>query len=92
MQKEKINYYYYHYIIICLLLSLRAVFSTMLEFLFLYDFAGAVSPDSFRGPLRLVLLVINLIFLSDFRLFRRCYLLCLNFNFYGFGVLLLGNK
>ena len=33
----------------CLLLSLRAVFSTMLEFLFLPDFAGAVSPDSFLG-------------------------------------------
>ena len=31
----------------CLLLSLHAVFSTMLEFLFLCDFAGAVAPDSF---------------------------------------------
>ena len=34
-----------------LLLSLRAVFSTMLEFLFLRDFAGAVAPDSFSGTL-----------------------------------------
>ena len=33
----------------CLLLSLRAVISTMLEFLFLRDFAGAVAPDSFSG-------------------------------------------
>ena len=33
----------------CLLLSLHAVFSTMLEFLFLRDFAGAVAPDSFSG-------------------------------------------
>ena len=33
----------------CLLLSLRAVFSTMLEFLFLRDFAGAVAPGSFSG-------------------------------------------
>ena len=75
----------------CLLLSLRAMFSTMLEFLLLCDFAGAVVPDSFRELLRLVLLVVNSILL-DFRLFQGCYLLCLNFNFYGFGVLLLGNK
>ena len=74
-----------------LLLSLCAVFSTMLEFLLLYDFAGAVPPDSFQGPLRLVLLVVHLI-LSDFCLFQGCYLLCLNFNFYRFGVLLFGNK
>ena len=33
----------------CLLLSLRDVFSTMLEFLFLHDFAGAVAPDSYSG-------------------------------------------
>ena len=33
----------------CLLLSLCAVFSTMLEFLLLCDFAGAVAPDSFSG-------------------------------------------
>ena len=46
----------------CLLLSLRAVFSTMIEFLFLCDFAGAVAPDSFQESLRLVLLVINLVF------------------------------
>ena len=30
------------------------MFSTMLEFLFLCDFAGAVAPDSFLEPLRLV--------------------------------------
>ena len=48
----------------CLLLSLRAVFSTMLEFLFLCDFAGAVAPDSFREPLQLVLLIVNLIFIE----------------------------
>ena len=48
----------------CLLLSLRAVFSTMLEFLLLCDFAGAVAPDSFREPLQLVLLVINSIFIG----------------------------
>ena len=35
----------------CLLLSLCAVFSTMLEFLFLRDFAGAVAPDSFLGTI-----------------------------------------
>ena len=29
--------------------SLHAMFSTMLEFLFLCDFAGAVAPDSFLG-------------------------------------------
>ena len=45
---------------------MRAVFSTMLEFLFLCDFAGAVAPDSFREPLQLVLLVINLIFFIGF--------------------------
>ena len=33
----------------CLLLSLCAMFSTMLEFLLLCDFAGAVAPDSFSG-------------------------------------------
>ena len=33
----------------CLLLSLHAMFSTMLEFLFLHGFAGAVAPDSFSG-------------------------------------------
>ena len=75
----------------CLLLSLCAVFSTMLESLFLCDFAGAMAPDSFRELLQLVLLVVNSI-LSDFRLFQGCYLLCLNFNSYGFGVLLLGDK
>ena len=48
----------------CLLLSLRAVFSTMLEFLLLCDFVGAVAPDSFREPLRLVLLVVNSIFIG----------------------------
>ena len=48
----------------CLLLSLHAVFSTMLEFLLLCDFAGAVAPDSFREPLRLVLLVVNSIFIG----------------------------
>ena len=48
----------------CLLLSLRAMFSTMLEFLLLCDFAGAVAPDSFREPLRLVLLVVNSIFIG----------------------------
>ena len=31
----------------CLLLSLRAVFSTIVEFL--HDFARAVAPDSFSG-------------------------------------------
>ena len=31
----------------CLLLSLRVMFSTMIEFLFLCDFAGAVAPDLF---------------------------------------------
>ena len=36
----------------------------MLEFLLLCDFAGAVAPDSFREPLRLVLLVVNLIFIG----------------------------
>ena len=50
----------------CFLVSLRAVFSTMLEFLLLCDFAGPVAPDSFRKPLRLVLLVINLIFYRFF--------------------------
>ena len=48
----------------CLLLSLRAVFSTMLEFLLLCDFAWAVAPDSFQEPLRLVLLVVNSIFIG----------------------------
>ena len=48
----------------CLLLSLCAVFSTMLELLLLCDFVGAVAPDSFREPLRLVLLVINSIFIG----------------------------
>ena len=38
--------------------------STMLKFLLLYDFAGAVAPDSFREPLRLVLLVVNLVFVG----------------------------
>ena len=33
----------------CLLLSLHAMFSTMLQFLFLCDFVGAVAPDSFLG-------------------------------------------
>ena len=47
----------------CLLLSLRTVFSTMLEFLLLCGFAGAVAPNSFREPLRLVLLVVNSIFI-----------------------------
>ena len=46
-----------------LLLSLHAMFSTMLEFLLLCDFAGAVAPDSFREPLRLVLFFVNLIFI-----------------------------
>ena len=36
----------------------------MLEFLFLCDFAGAVAPGSFWEPLRLVLLVVNLIFIG----------------------------
>ena len=53
----------------CLLLSLHAMFSTMLEFLLLYDFAGAVAPDSFQEPLRLVLLVVNLIFYRIFVFF-----------------------
>ena len=52
-----------HESLTCLLLILRAVFSTMLEFLLLCDFAGAVAPDSFREPLRLVLLVVNSIFI-----------------------------
>ena len=47
-----------------LLLSLHAVFSTMLEFFLLCGFAGAMAPDSFREPLRLVLLVVNLIFIG----------------------------
>ena len=34
-----------------MLLSLPAVFSTMLEFSFLCDFAGAVAPDSFLGTI-----------------------------------------
>ena len=75
----------------CLLLSLRVVFSTMLEFLLIYDLAGAVAPDSFQEPLRLVFMVLNLLLL-DFCLLWGCCLLCLNFNFYGFEVLLLGNK
>ena len=50
----------------CLLLSLCVVFSTMLEFLLLYDFAGAVAPVSFREPLRLVFMVVNLIFYRIF--------------------------
>ena len=33
----------------CLLLSLHAMISTMLEFLFIHVFAGAVTPDSFSG-------------------------------------------
>ena len=36
----------------------------MLKFMFLCDFAGAVAPDSFREPLRLVLLVVNLVFVG----------------------------
>ena len=40
------------------------MFSTMLEFLLLCDFAAAVAPDSFREPLRLVLLVVNSIFIG----------------------------
>ena len=36
----------------------------MLEFLLLCGFAGAVAPDSFREMLRLVLLVVNLIFIG----------------------------
>ena len=45
----------------------------------------------FREPLWLVLLVVSLIFIG-FCLFQGCYLLCLNFNFYGFWVLLLGKN
>ena len=48
----------------CLLLSLRAMFSTMLEFLLLRGFAGAVAPGSFWEPLRLVLLVVVLILIG----------------------------
>ena len=33
----------------CLLISLHAVISTMLEFFFLRDFAGDVAPGSFLG-------------------------------------------
>ena len=36
----------------------------MLKFLLLCDFAGAVAPGSFREPLRLVLLVVNLVFVG----------------------------
>ena len=54
----------------CLLLSLRAVFSTMLKFLFIHDFAGAVAPDSFLGTVRLVLLVVDSIFYQFFVHFR----------------------
>ena len=50
----------------CLLLSLCAVFSTMLKLLLLCDFVGAVAPDSFWEPLRLVLLVVNSIFIGFF--------------------------
>ena len=35
----------------CLLLILHTVFSTMLEFLLLRDFPGAVAPDSFLGTI-----------------------------------------
>ena len=48
----------------CLLLSLYAMFSTMLKFLLLCGFAGAVAPGSFREPLRLVLLVVISIFIG----------------------------
>ena len=48
----------------CLLLSLSVVFSAMLEFLLLYDFAGAVASDSFQEPLRLVFMVLDLIFIG----------------------------
>ena len=38
--------------------------SVMLKFMLLCDFAGAMAPDSFRETLRLVLLVVNLIFVG----------------------------
>ena len=68
----------------CLLLSLRAVFSTMLEFLFIRDFAGAVAPDSFSGTITTSFIGSKFDFYRFFCSFQGCYLLCLNFNFYGF--------
>ena len=65
----------------CLLLSLHAVFSTMLEFLFLRDFAGAVAPDIFSGTVTTSFIGHGFDFLSVFCSYQGCYLLCLNFNF-----------
>ena len=44
-----------------------------------------------QEPLQLVLLVVNCV-LSGFFAILGCYLFCLNFNFYGFQVLLLEFK
>ena len=68
----------------CLLLSLCAMISIMLEFLFLRDFAGAVAPDSFSGTVTTSFIGRKFDFLSVFCSYQGCYLLCLNFNFYGF--------
>ena len=46
----------------CLLLSLCAVFSTIVEFL--RDFARAVAPDSFSGTVTTSFIGRNLIFIS----------------------------
>ena len=64
----------------------------MLKFMLLCDFAGAVAPDSFSGIVTTSFIGRKFDFLSDFCLFRGCYLLCLNFNFMGLGSCFYRNK
>ena len=66
----------------CLPLSLRAMFSTMLEFLYLCEFAGAVAPDSFSETITTSFIGRKLNFYRVFCSFQGCYLLFL--DFYGF--------
>ena len=73
----------------CLLLSLRVVFSTMLEFLFLCGYAGAVGMQELwlldlSGTVTTSFAGRKLNFYWVFCSFWGCYLFCLNFNFYGF--------
>ena len=56
------------------------------KFLILCCFTEVLAPNCFREPLRLVLLVVISVFIG-FLLSWGWYLFCLNFNFYGFGVL-----
>ena len=54
----------------CLLLSLCAMFSTMLEFLFLRNFVGVVAPDSFSETVTTSFIGCKFDFLSFFVRFR----------------------